>query len=248
LGEDVKNSEYTSHETQYLQDRKVSNSFDIISEFIKIFIANMNTQEKSLKKKIYKVGDFGPAGGIICYDKGYYSEGWRFIERAPPESEFEAPWGAYGIDIPDTKTDIGYGKRNTQFFVEYFKSKGGGLALPPSCVTISKLMGMMIGIGYAKNELIHNRGHNGLLTEEHISSAGNAAYFGGADSEPGYLEAKQWLEAINRGACPLVKPEEAFIVTKIFDAVENIGFQNTLRGFYCCACRLNPAQQTRHPI
>jgi hypothetical protein len=122
---DITSGTCIAHETQYLQDRRISNSFDIISKFINNFISNMNSQENSLKKEqIYKIGDFGPAGGIIRYDKGYYSEGWRFIERAPPEAEFEAPWGAYGIDIPDTKTGIGYGKRNTQILVEYFKSKG----------------------------------------------------------------------------------------------------------------------------
>jgi hypothetical protein len=122
---DIASGGYIVHETQYLQDRKVSNSYDIIAEFIKKFILNMDNKEKNLKmEQIYKVGDFGPAGGIISYDKGYYSDGWRFIERSPPETEFKAPWGAYGIDIPDTKTDIGYGKRNTQILVEYFKSKG----------------------------------------------------------------------------------------------------------------------------
>ena len=29
------------------------------------------------------IGDKGPAGGIIFYDKGYYSDGWRYLEAAP---------------------------------------------------------------------------------------------------------------------------------------------------------------------
>ncbi|MCB0537028.1 MAG: DUF1566 domain-containing protein [Bacteroidetes bacterium] len=31
----------------------------------------------------YNLGDEGPAGGIIVYDKGSYSNGWRYMELSP---------------------------------------------------------------------------------------------------------------------------------------------------------------------
>lgn len=75
------------------------------------------------------------------------------------------------------------------------------------------------GMGYPVDELIINRGHHGLLTEERLSGAGNIAYFEGASAEPGFVEAKQWLEAILNDTEPLVKPEQAFVVTQILEAI-----------------------------
>ena len=33
--------------------------------------------------KAYRIGDRGPAGGYIFYDKGNYDKGWRYLEAAP---------------------------------------------------------------------------------------------------------------------------------------------------------------------
>ncbi len=75
------------------------------------------------------------------------------------------------------------------------------------------------GMSYKDNELIFNRAKNGNLMEERISSGGNIAYFEGAGSEPGYLEAKQWLLSIINNTQPLVKPEQAFTITQILEAI-----------------------------
>lgn len=75
------------------------------------------------------------------------------------------------------------------------------------------------GMGYPVDQLIFNRGRNGLLVEESLTAKGNVAYFSGAHLPPGVAEAKQWLEAIIEDKEPLVKPEQAFKVTQILEAV-----------------------------
>ncbi len=75
------------------------------------------------------------------------------------------------------------------------------------------------GMSYQTNELIYNKAKNGLLMEETISKAGHIAYFEGGASAEGVVEAKQWLEAIINDTEPLVKPEEAFAVTKVLDQI-----------------------------
>lgn len=75
------------------------------------------------------------------------------------------------------------------------------------------------GMSYPVDKLIINRSHNGLLTEETITGTGNIAYFAGGCDAPGNIESKQFLESIINDTEPLVKPEQALVVTKILDAI-----------------------------
>ena len=65
----------------------------------------------------------GPAGGVVFYDKGSVSDGWRFLEAAPSNTEFEAKWSSSYHDIPGIRTVIGTGKQNTQKIVSDLNSK-----------------------------------------------------------------------------------------------------------------------------
>jgi hypothetical protein len=64
----------------------------------------------------YTVGDTGPAGGLIFYDKGSYSgsPSWRYLEAAPSDQSTGAPWGCYETLISGADgTAVGTGKQNT---------------------------------------------------------------------------------------------------------------------------------------
>lgn len=82
------------------------------------------------------------------------------------------------------------------------------------------------GMSYSKNELIYNRGRNGQLMEETLSPVGGVAYFGGGGGEEGTVDCRQWLEAIINDTEPLVKPEEALVVTKILDNIYKSASEN----------------------
>lgn len=54
----------------------------------------------------------GEAGGYIFYDKGYYSDGWRYLEAAPSDLSGGYVWGPNGSF--ETKEGIGTGKENSK--------------------------------------------------------------------------------------------------------------------------------------
>jgi hypothetical protein len=70
----------------------------------------------------YSIGDTGPAGGLIFYDKGVCSEGWRYLEAAIEDIEFSTgvygfPWGCWGTFICGTSAAIGSGDNNTEIII-----------------------------------------------------------------------------------------------------------------------------------
>lgn len=75
------------------------------------------------------------------------------------------------------------------------------------------------GMSYPHNQLVFNRGYNGVLTEEKMSPAGNIDFFSGDASKPEVLDAKEWLDSIIEDRESLVKPEQALVVTKILAAI-----------------------------
>ena len=59
-------------------------------------------------------GGRGPAGGYIFYDKGSYSNGWRYLEAAPADMASTSAWSnVSGTLVGTTSTALGAGKTNT---------------------------------------------------------------------------------------------------------------------------------------
>jgi len=78
------------------------------------------TIEAQAPEVVYSVRDIGPAGGYIIYDKGSYSDGWRYLEAASEDLDTTVSWGYWSIDIPGANgAQKGDGKLNTEEIMIY---------------------------------------------------------------------------------------------------------------------------------
>lgn len=75
------------------------------------------------------------------------------------------------------------------------------------------------GMSYPQDRLVYNRGRHGQLMNEEVAGGGAVAYFEGGSAAPGTIDNRQWLEAVLNGTEPVVKPEQAFVVTQILEAI-----------------------------
>jgi len=78
----------------------------------------------------YRIGDIGPAGGIIFFRNNDTKEGWRYLEAAPFDLG-PAAWGAYGrvalygvYPNYGDEQGIGRGKLNTEAIVRNLNQAG----------------------------------------------------------------------------------------------------------------------------
>ena len=63
------------------------------------------------------VGQTGQGGGIVFFDKGEFTDGWRYLEVAPTDQSTDAKWGCYGTEIGGTSGLVGTAKNNTNLIV-----------------------------------------------------------------------------------------------------------------------------------
>lgn len=102
----------------------------------------------------YEIGEVGPAGGIVFYDKGDYSLGWRYIEAANTDLDF-FEWGCFGSFINNTNsTQIGYGFFNSVSISNYHDNLINYYNNPSVCNSLNN------GTVVAKEGLLFEQNNN----------------------------------------------------------------------------------------
>ncbi len=71
----------------------------------------------------YTIGSTGPGGGIVFYDKGTFSNGWRYMEIYNSFLN-NAEWGCQQTNVAGTSANIGTGYENTQLIVNACSTPG----------------------------------------------------------------------------------------------------------------------------
>lgn len=80
-----------------------------------IDVSTDSADDREDEKIEYSVGDSGPGGGWIFYDKGEFTNGWRYLECAPYEQGMFL-WGR-SIRISGLSSSVGSGENNTRIIV-----------------------------------------------------------------------------------------------------------------------------------
>ena len=65
------------------------------------------------------VGQSGPGGGIVFFNKGNSTGGWQYLETAQSDQStgIDIEWGCTGTSIPGTQLAVGSGETNTSLIV-----------------------------------------------------------------------------------------------------------------------------------
>ena len=145
------------------------------------------------------------------------------------EGNMFGPWDPKTFEVEDSA--FGYVKMENGATI--FLESSWALNIKDSREAATTLCGtkagaeMIGGMSQAGYDLYFNETTGGVLTEEHISDTGAIAFFeGSSGGTPEVKECKQWLEALLEDKDPLVKPEQAFVVTQILDTIYQAAAQN----------------------
>lgn len=122
----------------------------IVSMAMFCFVSCDDDDSSSETETTYAVGNTGPAGGIVFYDKGSYSDGWRYLEAAP------ADLAIIGSTPTVDSTASGY-SAGTYIF-GYYRPDGTNLYVNDTEeYDSSNCTGTDIGTGASNTELLVNK-------------------------------------------------------------------------------------------
>ncbi|MFV0362660.1 MAG: Gfo/Idh/MocA family protein [Suipraeoptans sp.] len=151
--------------------------------------------------------------GQVFYKLGRQEDG--------PAGNVFGPWDPKTFEVEDSAFGLVKMKNGATVYIEASWALNILKSMEASTTLCGTKAGAEIhhGGSYPTDELIYNNVEHNQLMEKTISPAGIVDFFEGGASAEGIREAEQWLDAIINDTDPLVKPEQAFVVTQILDAI-----------------------------
>jgi hypothetical protein len=137
----------------------------------------------------YAIGDTGPAGGLVFYDKGSFSDGWRYLEAAPMDQSGGIQWYNGSFTAIATDTAVGTGKANTDAIIA---AQGEGNYAAALCKNLT-INGLSDWFLPSKDELDR--------MYENLKKAGLGSFSGGMfwSSSQGTNIGRAWVQSFSEG-------------------------------------------------
>ena len=138
------------------------------------------SQTQSSAPGEYKIGDKGPAGGLVFYDKGNNTGGWRYLEAAPADIDRLLVATTDNIKYNDLlERGIGWGKRNTEATMVQAATAGGGFGWATQAADAFVVNGFDDWFLPSRDELSYMYGH---LQMQGLGSFKNEQYWSSTHS------------------------------------------------------------------
>lgn len=138
-----------------------------------------------------------------------------------PEGNVFGPWDPKTFEVEDSAFGLVKMKNGATIFLEASWALNVLKSMEASTTLCGTKAGAEIhhGGSYGQDELIYNTVEHNQLMEKIISPAPLVDFFEGGAAAEAIAEQDQWLAALEGKGEPLVKPEQAFVVTQILEAI-----------------------------
>lgn len=138
-----------------------------------------------------------------------------------PEGNVFGPWDPKTFEVEDSAFGLVKMKNGAVIYLEASWALNVLKSMEASTTLCGTRAGAEIhhGGSYGQDELIYNTVEHNQLMEKVISPAPLVDFFEGGAAAEAVREQDQWLNALQGKGEPLVKPEQAFVVTQILEAI-----------------------------
>lgn len=151
--------------------------------------------------------------GQVFYKLGRQEDG--------PAGNVFGPWDPKTFEVEDSAFGFVKMKNGATIYLESSWALNVLKSMEASTTLCGTKAGAEIhhGGSYPQDELIYNTVEHNQLMEKIISPAGVVDFFEGGAAAEAVREQDQWIDAILNDKEPLVKPEQAFVVTQILEGI-----------------------------